>query len=162
MFVMLTKSSEPGEADSAGSLLSWHLAATWKYIAPIQRSAWRSKAFGYQTWGGEIAPSSNLAQAMSWPPSIGVPVVSPTRIWICSSRNTAFTSCVEATVRFAAELGYEITMVKATSADYSDKEIHAALEVNIPNYASAIVTTDEIVAAISFSCRRRSRCPILM
>src|SRR5271155_1440820 len=27
---------------------------TWKYIAPIQRSAWRSKAFGYGTWGGEI------------------------------------------------------------------------------------------------------------
>src|SRR4030095_5848525 len=29
---------------------------TWKYIAPIQRSAWRSKAFVYGTWGGEIRP----------------------------------------------------------------------------------------------------------
>jgi hypothetical protein len=35
------------------------------------------------------------------------------------------------------------------TADYSDKEMNAALEVNIPNYASAIVTTDELVAAIS-------------
>jgi len=34
-------------------------------------------------------------------------------------------------------------------ASYSDKEMHAALEVNIPNYASAIVTTDEVVGAIS-------------
>lgn len=34
-------------------------------------------------------------------------------------------------------------------ADYSDKEMHAALAINIPNYASAIVTTDEIVSRIS-------------
>jgi hypothetical protein len=27
--------------------------------------------------------------------------------------------------------------------------MHAALEVNLPNYANAIVTADEIVAAIS-------------
>src|SRR2546426_3272938 len=26
----------------------------WKYIAPIQRRAWSSKAFEYGTWGGEI------------------------------------------------------------------------------------------------------------
>ena len=79
---------------------------TWKYIAPIQRSAWRSKAFAYG-------------------------------------------ACVEGTVRFATELGYEVTMVKDAAADYSDKEMHAALEINIPNYASAIVTTNEIVGAIA-------------
>jgi hypothetical protein len=27
--------------------------------------------------------------------------------------------------------------------------MHAALDINIPNYASAIVSTDEIVASIS-------------
>jgi hypothetical protein len=27
---------------------------TWKYIAPIQRAAWRYKVFEYGTWGGEI------------------------------------------------------------------------------------------------------------
>jgi ureidoacrylate peracid hydrolase len=32
------------------------------------------------------------------------------------------------------------------SADYLDEEMHAALDINIPNYASAIVTTAEIVA----------------
>jgi nicotinamidase-related amidase len=56
---------------------------------------------------------------------------------------------VEATVRFAAELGYEVTMVKDATADYSDEEMHAALDVNIPNYASAIVTTKEVVESIS-------------
>ncbi len=58
-------------------------------------------------------------------------------------------TCIEATVRFAAELGYEVTVVKDATADYSDKEMHAALDINIPNYASAIVTTSEIVDVIS-------------
>ena len=60
-------------------------------------------------------------------------------------------TCVEATVRYAAELGYEVTMVKDATADYSDEEMHAALDINIPNYASAIVTTNEVVDAISLS-----------
>src|SRR5262249_34764111 len=58
-------------------------------------------------------------------------------------------TCIEATVRYAAELGYDVTMVRDATADYSDREMHAALEVNIPNYASAIVSTDVIVDALS-------------
>ena len=58
-----------------------------------------------------------------------------------------------ATVRYAAELGYEVTMVKDATADYSDEEMHAALDVNIPNYASAISTTNELVEALSFHVR---------
>jgi len=60
--------------------------------------------------------------------------------------------CV-ATVRYAAELSYEVTMVKDATADYSDEEMHAALDVNIPNYASAISTTNELVEALSFHVR---------
>src|ERR1051325_4444452 len=45
-------------------------------------------------------------------------------------------------------------MVKDATADYSDEEMHAALDVNIPNYASAIVKTDEVVHLTLFSkCR---------
>jgi Isochorismatase family len=58
-------------------------------------------------------------------------------------------TCVEATVRFAAELGYEVTMAKDATADYSDEEMHAAIDVNIPNYASAIVTAKELADSIS-------------
>lgn len=60
-------------------------------------------------------------------------------------------TCVEATVRFAAELGYEVTVVKDATADYSDEAMHAALNVNLPNYAGAIMTTDEIVDSIAAS-----------
>ena len=58
-------------------------------------------------------------------------------------------TCVEASVRFAAEFGYEVTMVRDATADYGNEEMHAALDVNIPSYASAIVTTSEIVESLS-------------
>jgi ureidoacrylate peracid hydrolase len=58
-------------------------------------------------------------------------------------------TCIEATVRFAAELGYEVTVVRDATADYTDEMMHAALDINLPNYANAIVTTTEIVDAIS-------------
>ncbi len=40
-------------------------------------------------------------------------------------------------------------MVRDATADYSDVEMRAALEVNIPNYASAIVTANEVVESLS-------------
>ena len=39
-------------------------------------------------------------------------------------------------------------MVKDATADYGDEEMHAALDINIPNYANAVVTTDEIIDSI--------------
>ena len=57
-------------------------------------------------------------------------------------------TCLEATVRYGAELGYDVTVVKDETASYSDMEMHAALEVNIPNYASAVLTADEVVDAL--------------
>jgi ureidoacrylate peracid hydrolase len=40
-------------------------------------------------------------------------------------------------------------MVKDATADYSQDHMHAALDINLPNYASAIVTTNEVIASIS-------------
>ena len=40
-------------------------------------------------------------------------------------------------------------MVKDATADYSEEEMHAALDINLPNYASAIVTTNEVIDSIS-------------
>ena len=132
---------------------------TWKYIAPIQKRGWASKVFEFGTWGGEIRSE--------FQPKPGEIVAS--EHW-CSSgfANTDLDlqlkkhgihrlivvgliahTCIEATVRYAAELGYDVTMVRDATADYSDREMHAALEVNLPNYASAIVSTDVIVDALS-------------
>src|SRR5262249_7030053 len=59
------------------------------------------------------------------------------------------TTCLESTVRFAAELGYEVTVVKDAIADSSDGKMRSALDVNLPNYANAIVTTPEVAGLIS-------------
>jgi nicotinamidase-related amidase len=52
-------------------------------------------------------------------------------------------------VRFAAELGYDVTVVKDATAAYTDEQMHAALDLNIPNYASGILTTSEIVESMT-------------
>jgi nicotinamidase-related amidase len=56
-------------------------------------------------------------------------------------------TCIEATVRYAAELGYEVTVVRDATADYS-RDDACCLDINIPNYVSAIVTTSQISAFI--------------
>ena len=132
---------------------------SWKYIAPVQKAASERKSFESGTWGGEIRSE--------FKPQPGEIVAQ--EHW-CSSgfANTDLDlqlkkhgihklivigliahTCVEATVRFAAELGYEVTMVRDATADYGDDEMHAALDVNLPHYASAIVTTAEIVESLS-------------
>ena len=134
---------------------------TWKYLAPIQRGAWQRKTFEYGTWGGEFHPR--------FVPAPGEIVAQ--EHW-CSSgfANTDLDlqlkkhgihrlivigliahTCIEATVRYAAELGYDVTVVRDATADYSDEMMHAALDINMPNYASTIADTEAVVASISTS-----------
>src|SRR4029077_14940147 len=58
-------------------------------------------------------------------------------------------TCVEATVRFAAELRYQVTVVKDATASYSAEHMHAVLDVTIPNSPRAVVGTEDIVASLS-------------
>lgn len=131
---------------------------TWKYVAPIQRSAWTSKVFEHGTWGGEIrsefAPQPGEIVAQEHWCSSGF---ANTDLDLQLKKHGIHQlivvgliahTCVEATVRYGAELGYQVTMVKDGTADYSDEYMRAALELNIPNYAD-VVTTAEIVQAIS-------------
>jgi nicotinamidase-related amidase len=132
---------------------------TWRYIAPIQRAAWRNKSFEYGTWGGEIrgefAPQPCEIVALEHWCSSGFAntdldlQLKKQGIHQLIVIGMIAHTCIEATVRFAAELGYEVTVVKDATADYSDEMMHAALDINMPNYASAIVTTSQIVASIS-------------
>ena len=103
---------------------------TWRYVAPIQRAAWQGKTFEYGTWGGEFRAE--------FVPTQGEIVAH--EHW-CSSgfANTDLDlqlkkhgihhliiigliahTCIEATVRFAAELGYDVTVVRDATADYSE------------------------------------------
>ena len=144
---------------AASSLPPRRLRDLEVHRARSRRRAWSTKVFEYGTWGGEFrsefAPQpGDIVAHEHW----------------CSSgfANTDLDlqlkkhgihqlivigliahTCVEATVRFAAELGYDVTVVRDATASYSDDEMHAALDVNLPNYASAIVTTNEVVDVLS-------------
>ncbi len=132
---------------------------TWKYMAPVQKAAWSRKTFAHGTWGGQIrrefAPQPGDIVALEHWCSSGF---ANTDLDVQLKKHGIHKlivigliahTCVEATVRFAAELGYEVTMVRDATASYSEEAMHAALDINIPNYASAMVTTTEIVDAIS-------------
>lgn len=56
---------------------------------------------------------------------------------------------IEATSRFGTELGYHVTPVKDATAAFSREAMHAALEINGPTFAHAILTTDELIAQLS-------------
>jgi ureidoacrylate peracid hydrolase len=132
---------------------------TWKYIAPIQKAAWMRKTFENGTWGGEIRrefepqPGEIVAQE-HWGSSgfantdLDLQLKKHGMHQLIIMGLIAHT-CVESTVRYAAENGYEVTVVKDAVADYSDEEMHAALDINIPNYANAVVTTNEVVESMS-------------
>jgi nicotinamidase-related amidase len=117
------------------------------------------KSFEYGTWGGEIRrefePQPGDTVALEHWGSSGFANTDPDvqlkkhGIHQLIVMGLIAHTRVEATVRYATELGYEVTMVIDATADYSDEEIHAALDVNLPNYARAMVTTHEIVDALS-------------
>ena len=77
VFFALHRRYRPGDYES------------WRYVAPIQKASWLCKSFEFGTWGGEIRPEFEPRPGEIVASSIGAPVASPTRIWICSSRGTA-------------------------------------------------------------------------
>ncbi len=147
VFYALHRRYRPGDYES------------WKYIAPIQQSSWKNKAFEYGQWGGEIrsefTPRAGEITALEHWCSSGFAntdldlQLKKHGIHQLIVTGLLANTCVEATVRFAAELGYEVTMVQDATASRSEEEMHAALNINIPRYANAVVTTEEIVALIS-------------
>jgi ureidoacrylate peracid hydrolase len=103
---------------------------TWKYIAPIQKTAWRSKGFEHGTWGGEIR--SEFA------PHTGEIVVQ--EHW--GSSGFANTDLDLQLTRHGIHQLIVIGLIAHTCVEAT------ALDVNLPNYA-AVVTTNQILDSIS-------------
>ena len=51
-------------------------------------------------------------------------------------------------MRYAAALGYDVTLVKDAIASYQWEEMRAALEINLPNYATSILSAADTIAAL--------------
>jgi ureidoacrylate peracid hydrolase len=97
---------------------------------PFKGGAWQHRTFELGTWGGEFQLKKHGLHQL-----IVMGLIAHT--------------CIEATVRYAAEPGYHVTVVRDATADYSDEMMHAALDANMPNYVSAVVNTEEVDDSIS-------------
>ena len=130
----------------------------WKLIAPIQARAEKGQAFAADTWGGEFHPAfkpkpGDIVAQEHWCSSgfastdleqqlrrHGIQRV----IIIGLRANT----CIDSTMRFAAELGFDVTLVKDAIASFSWDEMKATIEINAPAYANAILSTAELIAEL--------------
>jgi nicotinamidase-related amidase len=57
-------------------------------------------------------------------------------------------TCIEATARYATELGYHVTLVKDATAALKREMMYAAHDLNGPTYAHNILTTHELIEAL--------------
>jgi nicotinamidase-related amidase len=131
----------------------------WAHPSPDQLASGKRQVFAKGTWGGDwhndfVPQPDDIVIKEHWAQNgfantdldfqlkqHGIDQV----ILIGMLANT----CIEATGRFAMELGYQVTLVKDATAAFSQDRMHAAHELNGPNYAHAILTTSELVAALA-------------
>jgi ureidoacrylate peracid hydrolase len=130
----------------------------WKYIAPIQAFGHAKGLFEYGTWGGtfrdEFTPLPGEIVAQEHWCSSGFANTDldlqlkkhgiHKLIVIGLRANT----CIDSTVRYAVELGYDVTLVKDAIASYKWEEMRTTLEINLPNYATAIISAADTIAAL--------------
>lgn len=130
----------------------------WKHATPYQLAGHKVQAFAVGTWGGEWHPD--------FTPEAGDVIIKEH----CSSGfagtdldlhlkqhgvekiiiiGMLANTCLEATGRYGMELGYHVTLVRDATAAFSPEAMHAAHEINGPTFAHAILTTDEVLAALS-------------
>jgi nicotinamidase-related amidase len=131
---------------------------TWKYIAPIQTFGHDRRLFEAGAWGGtfrdEFTPLPGEIVAQEHWCSSGFANTDldfqlkkhgiHKLIVIGLRANT----CIDSTVRFAVELGYDVTVVKDATASYQWEEMKMTLETNLPLYASHIINADDTIAAL--------------
>ena len=131
----------------------------WDHPNPSQRNIMQGHHFARGEWGGEWHPdfvpkSGDIVASEHWGQSgfantdldmklkqRGITHV----IVVGLLANT----CIESTARYAMELGYHVTLVRDATAAFSHEHMHAAHELNGPTFAHAILTTGEVIDALS-------------
>ena len=131
----------------------------WKHANHTQIASGQRQTFAKGTWGGtfhdDFKPQDgDIIVKEHWAQSgfantdldhqlkqLGVEKI----IIVGMLANT----CIESTGRFGMELGYHVTLVRDATAAVSREAMHAAHEIDGPTFAHAILTTSELVGALS-------------
>ena len=130
----------------------------WKTMPPIGIATARSQVFADGSWGGSFHPDfapqpGDVVAQEHWLSSgfantdldLQLKKHGVRKVVVIGMRAN---TCIESTVRYAAELGYEVTLVRDAIGSFTQAEMDASLQFNAPAYASAIVTTDEFIAKL--------------
>jgi nicotinamidase-related amidase len=130
----------------------------WDHPTPYQLGGAKLQVFAKGTWGGEWHPDfapqpGDTVVKEHWGGSGFANtdldlLLKQKRISHVILIGLIANTCIETTARFASELGYHVTLVRDATAAFSHEAMHAAHNINAPNFAHAILTTTELVAAI--------------
>jgi len=131
----------------------------WKTMPPIGAGADKGRVFADGTWGGTFHPDfeprpGEVVAHEHWLSSgfantdldLQLKKHGVRKVIVIGMRAN---TCIESTVRFAAELGYEVTLVKDAIGSFGAAEMEASLQFNVPAYANAVVSTADIIAKLS-------------
>ncbi len=125
----------------------------WKYLNPSHKGIMQSMVFEKGTWGGQYHKDLQPQP---------LDIVSKEHMTVSGFANTdldfllringiekvAITgmlanTCVEATARYAVEMGYHVTMISDAIGAYTWDEMEASLTINYPRFAHEILSTEE-------------------
>lgn len=131
----------------------------WDHPNPYQVASGQAQAFARGTWGGEwhpdFAPQAGDIVAKEHWGSSGFAntdldfLLKQRRMVKVIVVGLLANTCIECTSRFAAELGYHVTLVKDATAAFSPDRMLAAHALNGPTFAHRILTTSELIAALA-------------
>jgi nicotinamidase-related amidase len=127
----------------------------WTHLTPSQSMAHEYQLFAVDTWGGEwykgFGPEAgDIVVKEHWGASSFANTDLDVQLRQHGITHVIFigliaNTCIETSARYAAELGYHVTLVRDATAAMSAEAMHAAHEINGPTYAHAILTTAELV-----------------
>jgi nicotinamidase-related amidase len=129
--------------------------AGWDHPTPYQLGASRAQVFAKGSWGGDWHPDfapqpGDTVVKEHWGGSGFANtdldfLLKQKRISHVILIGLIANTCIESTGRFAAELGYHVTLVRDATAAFSHEHMHAAHTLNAPSFAHQVVTTAELL-----------------
>lgn len=131
---------------------------TWDHPSPSQRKIMQIHHFARGAWGGEWHPDfvpqpGDIVAQEHWGSSGFANTDLDMRLKQRGITHVIIVgllanTCIEATARYAQELGYHVTLVRDATAALHPEGMHAAHDINGPTFAHAILTTAEVIAAL--------------
>jgi nicotinamidase-related amidase len=137
----------PGELDA------------WDHPSPYMAGGYQQQIFAVGDWGGEWHPDfaphpGDLIATEHWVSSGFANTNLDTLLKQKGITHVVLigliaNTCIESTGKYGVELGYHVTLVRDATAAANAEAMHCAHDINAPTYAHAVITTAELVAALS-------------